>query len=184
LLSCVQAQPPGSFYCDAAILAQHWCRTAGTEEQNGAAETKIRAERCLGEALARLEKATGGGDQRSDHRSHDATGGPPTLADIGITKTQYRLISPYARAKKLARAARCLVCSLTRGGARRGFGQQNGLKSLELRRFSPFFTPIRAFAPILAGLRAREGKRPLRSARAPAPPLCAKIGTQFLRFSR
>src|SRR5262249_45482569 len=61
---------------------------AGLQEQNRAAETKIRAERRMGGALAGVGKAEGGGDQRSDHRSHDATAGRPTLADLGITKTQ------------------------------------------------------------------------------------------------
>jgi hypothetical protein len=50
---------------------------AGRQEQNRAAETEIRAERRVGEALARLEKAKG-----------DANAGLPTLADIGITKRQ------------------------------------------------------------------------------------------------
>src|SRR5215471_14762556 len=72
-----------------AAMQQHLRNIgAGLQEQNRVAEIKIRAERHLGQALARLEKAKGGGDQRSDHRSHDATGGPPTLADLGITKTQ------------------------------------------------------------------------------------------------
>ena len=33
--------------------------------------------------LREMEKNPGGGD----HRSHDVTGGPPTLADLGIEKT-------------------------------------------------------------------------------------------------
>jgi len=75
---------------DLSAAMQQYLRSigAGLREQNRAAEVKIRAERHLGEALAQLEKAKGGGDQRSDHRLHDATGGRPTLADIGITKTQ------------------------------------------------------------------------------------------------
>jgi hypothetical protein len=75
---------------DLSTAMRQYLRNIGAslQEQNRAAEIKIRAERRLGEALARLEKAKGGGDQRCDHRSHDATGGPLTLADIGITRTQ------------------------------------------------------------------------------------------------
>jgi hypothetical protein len=75
---------------DRAAAMQHYFRSvkAGQQEQNRAAAVKIRAERRLGEELSRLEKAKGGGDQRSDHRSHDVTGGLPTLADLGITKAQ------------------------------------------------------------------------------------------------
>jgi hypothetical protein len=61
---------------------------AGVQAQNRIAEIKIRAERRMGEELRKLEKAKGGGDQRSDHRSHDAIGGPATLAELGINKSQ------------------------------------------------------------------------------------------------
>src|SRR5215469_1843593 len=75
---------------DLSAAIQQYMRNigAGLQEQNRVAEIKIRVERHLGQALARLEKAKGGGDQRSNHRSRNATGGPPTLADIGIAKTQ------------------------------------------------------------------------------------------------
>jgi hypothetical protein len=63
-------------------------RDASLEDQNKATTVKIRAERRLGNELSALQKAKGGGDRRSDHRSHVATGGLPTLADLGIKKAQ------------------------------------------------------------------------------------------------
>ena len=82
---------------DLSAAMQQYLRNigAGLQEQNRVAEIKIRAERHLGQALARLAKAKGGGDQRSNHRSRDATGGQPTLADIGITKTQSSRCRPW-----------------------------------------------------------------------------------------
>jgi hypothetical protein len=78
---------------DARDRAESWRHyvaniRAGLRMQNEVAELKIRAERRIGEELATLNKAKGGGDQRSEHRSHRPTGGPATLAEIGITKDQ------------------------------------------------------------------------------------------------
>jgi protein gp37 len=47
-------------------------------------ELKLRAERRLGELLARMPKNPGGGD----HRFHDVTGGPATLDELGVSKIQ------------------------------------------------------------------------------------------------
>lgn len=78
---------------DARDRAESWRHyvaniRAGLRMQNEVAELKIRAERRIGEELATLNKAKGGGDQRSEHRSHRPTGGPATLAELGITKDQ------------------------------------------------------------------------------------------------
>jgi hypothetical protein len=54
-----------------------------TEAMNAAAEIRIRAQRRMGEELGKVELATGGGDQKSDHRSSQATGDRPTLAETG-----------------------------------------------------------------------------------------------------
>ena len=53
-----------------------------------ATELRYRAEIRAGELLAEMEKNKGGGDRKSDHRSHSATGDKPTLKDIGISKSQ------------------------------------------------------------------------------------------------
>jgi len=78
---------------DARDRAESWRHyianiRAGLRVQNEVAEIKIRAERRIGEELATLSKAKGGGDQRSEHRSHRPTSGPPTLAELGISKDQ------------------------------------------------------------------------------------------------
>jgi len=53
-----------------------------------AARMKLRSERRAGEMLAGMDKAKGGGDQKSDHRCNNVTGDNPTLSEIGITKRQ------------------------------------------------------------------------------------------------
>src|SRR5215831_14057005 len=60
---------------------------AGLREQNKVAEIKIRAERRLGEELARLPKATPRGSNQHKDRSHDVTD-PPTLADLDVSKAE------------------------------------------------------------------------------------------------
>ena len=75
---------------DKAEALRSYCRVAGEsfEAQQDCAEIKIRAERRAGELLGVMEKNKGGGDHRSEHRSHDATGDMPTLSDLDITKSQ------------------------------------------------------------------------------------------------
>jgi N6-adenosine-specific RNA methylase IME4 len=51
-------------------------------------EFSLDAQREAGRMLAEMPKNPGGGDRRSDHRSHDATGGPAKLEDLGVSKTQ------------------------------------------------------------------------------------------------
>jgi hypothetical protein len=53
-----------------------------------ATEIRLRAERRAGELLRETEKNKGGGDRKSNHRSHGATGDPLTLSDLGINKSQ------------------------------------------------------------------------------------------------
>lgn len=60
--------------------------SAGTEAQNRCAELKLRAERRLGEELAKAEMHPAG--RPAENRSHDVTDLPPTLSDLGITRMQ------------------------------------------------------------------------------------------------
>lgn len=74
---------------DKALAIEAYARQAkNTEAERQACEIRLRAERRAGQMLGEMNKAKGGGDQRSDHRSHDARGGPQPLADIGISHTQ------------------------------------------------------------------------------------------------
>jgi hypothetical protein len=52
-----------------------------------AREIKLRAERRAGQLLAEMDKATARGSNQHEQRSRNATD-PPTLANLGITKTQ------------------------------------------------------------------------------------------------
>lgn len=58
----------------------------GLEMQNDVAEIKLRAERRAGELLGEMEKRDGGDATRA--RLQGATELPPTLADLGIERTQ------------------------------------------------------------------------------------------------
>ena len=40
----------------------------------------------VGEMLREIDKNKGGGDRKSNHGSHGATGDLPTLSDLGIAK--------------------------------------------------------------------------------------------------
>lgn len=51
-----------------------------------ATEIKVRAERKCGELLAQTEKRNGGHAMKA--RSNDATEVPPTLADMGLSKSE------------------------------------------------------------------------------------------------
>lgn len=77
---------------DIAEAARVYAQAAklGLENQNEAAEVKIRAERKAGEMLARMPKnegAKGTGSNQYEVRSLDVTA-PPTLEELGIEKMQ------------------------------------------------------------------------------------------------
>jgi hypothetical protein len=74
---------------DRAVALEHYSRLAhNVEAERQCCEIRLRAERRAGELLRKTEKAKGGGDQRSDHRSNHRTADQPTLAELGITKNQ------------------------------------------------------------------------------------------------
>jgi len=61
------------------------------EEIEHATEIRMRAEIRAGELLREMEKnkgAQGSGSNQHQVRSPDATAPPPTLSDLGVTKTQ------------------------------------------------------------------------------------------------
>ena len=78
---------------DIAEAARVYAKAAklGLENQNEAAEIKIRAERKAGEMLAQMPKAVGtdyGGKQYADSNIMLPSNPPPTLSDLGIEKMQ------------------------------------------------------------------------------------------------
>jgi hypothetical protein len=74
---------------DKAVAMEAYFRQAkNPEPERRACEIRLRAERKAGELLKQMEKAKGGGDQKSDHRSRSGRGGPPTLPQLGITHKQ------------------------------------------------------------------------------------------------
>lgn len=74
---------------DKAEALRLYARQAGEslEMQNDIAEIKLRAERRAGELLRDMPKAVASGSNQHEERLRDATE-PPTLADLGIEKTQ------------------------------------------------------------------------------------------------
>lgn len=68
----------------AEAMAAYARQAKDTEMIQWATEIKVRAERRCGEMLTVAEKNTGGNPNLSKH----ATGSPPTLADIGLTRNE------------------------------------------------------------------------------------------------
>lgn len=58
------------------------------EPEHRACEIQLRAERKASELLRDMEKAKGGGDQKSEHRSSPLRGDRPTFRDLGISYQQ------------------------------------------------------------------------------------------------
>lgn len=71
----------------ARALEVYAMQAKNTEAEQKACEIRLRAERKAGQMLQAMDKARGGGDQKSDHRSHCVTG-DLTLAAQGISKNQ------------------------------------------------------------------------------------------------
>src|SRR5712691_7594941 len=88
LLAEVRSVDDAKAIHDFAEAARVYARQArlGLEAQNDAAEIRLRAERKLGELLAALPKQDGGAAARA--RSQAATEVPPSLGDLGISKSQ------------------------------------------------------------------------------------------------
>jgi hypothetical protein len=92
-----------------AALQEYARRAKDTELIGYATEIRLRAERRAGEMLAETEKNKGGGDRRSDHWSHGATGDAPTLKQLGITKSQSSMWQQIAGLKESAFEARVTI---------------------------------------------------------------------------
>jgi site-specific DNA-methyltransferase (adenine-specific) len=78
---------------DKAVAMQEYARQAKDTELIGyATEIRLRAERKAGELLAKMDKPSGGQvsgkKKKIDGRRSTPSNRPPTLSDLGITKTQ------------------------------------------------------------------------------------------------
>jgi N6-adenosine-specific RNA methylase IME4 len=75
---------------DKAEALRLYLKQAGesAEMQNHCAEIKLRAGRRAGEMLRVMNLNKGGGDRKSNHRLHGATGDSPTLSDMGLSRSQ------------------------------------------------------------------------------------------------
>lgn len=75
---------------DKALAFEVYARQAkNVDAEHRACKVRLRAERKAGQLLKRMDKARGGGDQKSDHRSTRPRGDRrPTLRDLGITPDQ------------------------------------------------------------------------------------------------
>ena len=75
---------------DQALALEYYARQAvNTDAERKAIEIRLRAERKVGQLLARTEKAKRGPDKATGQRSQRTTSDDaPTLADLGITKDQ------------------------------------------------------------------------------------------------
>ena len=71
-----------------ALAAYFKAQGLGLEMQNDAAELKLSAERKAGTLLVEMDKNLGGQAEHESYPSHDATGRPPPLAELGITRDQ------------------------------------------------------------------------------------------------
>ncbi len=70
----------------ALAMAAYFKQAKNPEPERRACEIRLRAERRSGQMIAEMEKHEGG--RPLENQSYAATGYPPTLAELGITKDQ------------------------------------------------------------------------------------------------
>jgi hypothetical protein len=74
---------------DRVIALETYARQAqNDEDERRCREIRMRAERRVGQLLKETDRATGGGDQRSEHPSGRTTPDQPKLAEYGLTRDQ------------------------------------------------------------------------------------------------
>ena len=83
----VRELPQRKRFRDKSVAVKAYAKQAGDKQlELDAAEARLRSERRLGELIAEMPKAKGGGDQKSDHRGAKNPSDTETLADLGIDK--------------------------------------------------------------------------------------------------